>query len=1064
VRIESDHPLAFPEDGDRSGSSGPDGTWSSVLPVGEITATVTDPDNPAVLRTATGTLPPAGTLLLPVELPAGVTTLTGVVANVSGDGIPGASVQLVGVVATVTDAAGFYRFDDVAPGSYTLAASFGSVTDSRPFAAGGGIAQESFTLAVPMLKGTVTESDGAAAAAQVRLCGPLAVGGIGCLETTTIPGGAYLLVGWPAWTVNGTLTPSARPLDDPNVQVVAPGFAHRPALGLTEQRALAFAPAGALTGRVDDAGSAVAGVQVAVYRDFSFLGSRSTDANGDYSFPRLSPGPVTVFAVDDGGIPGEASGEVVQGESRRIDVSLIETATLEISVEDAGGTLLAGEVTLQAFPPPRVSPFPSDWFRSLELVDAESGEPRAGLIRVPPGEIEAIDRGDWNADSEDGPVPAAAARIQVVAGDLRSLTLVRGSHLERIPILEGDVSSWGDCEDLPFECRRLLDLRGPAGFDSVVRPELDGRQFESLESQSGDLWSRRVTFVPASGEFARQLIVIENRGSEPADVSLGGDARLTPELDWEIAATASGDSVFDVGDAWMLARHPDDGDFAAVVLGDRISPDWVWFSPGVDFGESFEEASIQFGHELTVPAGATRALLAFHVELVGLPEAEVLALVQSLADLTHPDALLGLSPGERSAVANFAVPLPEVELTGRLLDGVGGVPGARVALVAADGRVRAEDVTGAGGAFHLVGFGPGDFELAGFDPATGLAGRTTLSVAVGEAPDVDLFLDGPQADLYVAGVPLDAGVTVPGQQVAARFPNYGGIADRYAWLDGSGLAELESVPAGRFELVVGRRPPALGWAEGTLAAAESRNVPVELGSAVRLPHFFGSPAGNWVVRSGEVASTPDGECAPLCASAASGDGEPFEGQPYARQLAGGETRVGPRTLSGLVVERRQLAHPAGEFLRLLEVIHNPTTAPIDVEYSLEQVLVEDGDALAVTADASGDAVPDVTDAWLVVGPDAGPQYAFVLSGAVAGAPHDAVAWSQQNGEHRLETRWSTLSLAPGETALLMQFVVVAGDPGAAASAAAALADLSHPDALSGLSAGERAAIRNFQVP
>jgi hypothetical protein len=173
--------------------------------------------------------------------------------------------------------------------------------------------------------------------------------------------------------------------------------------------------------------------------------------------------------------------------------------------------------------------------------------------------------------------------------------------------------------------------------------------------------------------------------------------------------------------------------------------------------------------------------------------------------------------------------------------------------------------------------------------------------------------------------------------------------------------------------------------------------------------------------------------------------------------------------TNLEVTRKVFVPTDGYFARYLEIVRNPGTAPATVDVAVSSNLGSDGSTRIVST-SNGDTTFTTDDRWLVTDDDAGdepfpnsdPTLAHVIGGT-GGAIGPAVVSLASSGRDALSYRWNGLTLQPGETVILMHFAVQQLNQAAAQASAERLAQLP-PEALAGLSAEERAAIRNFAVP
>lgn len=154
-----------------------------------------------------------------------------------------------------------------------------------------------------------------------------------------------------------------------------------------------------------------------------------------------------------------------------------------------------------------------------------------------------------------------------------------------------------------------------------------------------------------------------------------------------------------------------------------------------------------------------------------------------------------------------------------------------------------------------------------------------------------------------------------------------------------------------------------------------------------------------------------------------------------------------RSIGGLicgVAGYRKVWVPSdSNYARWMNVLHNPTAAPIMMRVGTANNLGSDGDTLVVTS-SNGDATFDVTDTWITTmqnysgttSPD--PRLGHVLQGADAEVGLSAVRFVNNNDN--VYWAWD-VTVQPGEAVTLMNFTVGELSKAAAAGSAAELATL-----------------------
>jgi len=199
-----------------------------------------------------------------------------------------------------------------------------------------------------------------------------------------------------------------------------------------------------------------------------------------------------------------------------------------------------------------------------------------------------------------------------------------------------------------------------------------------------------------------------------------------------------------------------------------------------------------------------------------------------------------------------------------------------------------------------------------------------------------------------------------------------------------------------------------------------------------------------------------------------------------------EIAIHQDNVGGLSVTRKVFVPADGYFARYLEIVTNPTDAPVTAGLRLTSNISGNSNGGAaspeVFATSSGDTQLGVTDPatrdrWVVIDDvqpadpfiaGGAPATAFVFDGPGATAAVSSAAFAQpdpaiQLGPRELSYAWQNITIPPGGTVALMHFVVQETTRPAAQAAAERLLQLS-PEALAGLSTDEIAEVKNFAMP
>jgi hypothetical protein len=208
------------------------------------------------------------------------------------------------------------------------------------------------------------------------------------------------------------------------------------------------------------------------------------------------------------------------------------------------------------------------------------------------------------------------------------------------------------------------------------------------------------------------------------------------------------------------------------------------------------------------------------------------------------------------------------------------------------------------------------------------------------------------------------------------------------------------------------------------------------------------------------------------------------------ELGGRQYVVRQQNLSGLNVTRKVYVPREGYFARHLEVITNPTAAPITADV---RVVHNSGSwrngVPRVMASSNGDTALDVSsaaapDRWFTfddasdtdpfVDDASLPAMGFAFDGAAARARAADVTFSGYTtpwspgqewdyGPARTTYEWRSVVIAPGQSVAFMHFTTQQTSRAAARASLERLVQLP-PEALSGLTAEEGRSVQNFAVP
>lgn len=190
-----------------------------------------------------------------------------------------------------------------------------------------------------------------------------------------------------------------------------------------------------------------------------------------------------------------------------------------------------------------------------------------------------------------------------------------------------------------------------------------------------------------------------------------------------------------------------------------------------------------------------------------------------------------------------------------------------------------------------------------------------------------------------------------------------------------------------------------------------------------------------------------------------------------------QVEVDDEVPAGLSVTRRIYTPRAGYFTRYLEVLQNPGTNAVTVSVRIKSHHRQSNANPRVVDSSDGDQILSVAgavnrDRWVVIDDqqDANP----FTSGSIPATAHlfDGVGGASQVGSAdyaligqtgRLTWEWRDITVAPGQTVILMHFALNQLNRYSAREGALRLAQLP-PEAIDDLTTDERQAISNFVVP
>jgi hypothetical protein len=410
---------------------------------------------------------------------------------------------------------------------------------------------------------------------------------------------------------------------------------------------------------------------------------------------------------------------------------------------------------------------------------------------------------------------------------------------------------------------------------------------------------------------------------------------------------------------------------------------------------------------------------------------------------------------------NFVLP-PTGRVFGTVTDHEGAVvPNAHVSVYEGDpyGYLAREGVTDDKGDYdfpHIQLYG-GTAVRAYAEAPAGDPGEAHGQLDSGQTVKLDVQLVE-SADLQVALVdegsaPLSGTVEV--QSLLA--PGADGVSWKRS-LDvvaGNPASGHTRAPLGPFRVIHDDSSYDPGAAEGELESGQNLPVLVRRGSHVRQPQTLSGDGGSYT--TDEWCQRAD--CGPFARTLPGGLRE-ADYPPLARPEAQGRALRSLQLAGvGLRLRRQQYVPPSGAFARTLTTLYNPSDTP--QSFVLTTRMAVDGSYQLNGSFGIGDAIG-------IVGQDT--DLLGLVVGSKVPALREEFIPGFDTGEGvtpgALEAEHPVTDIPPHGTVAFLTFTLARtdGDLDALAARAAALADLSDPEALAALSAAERSAIVNFDVP
>jgi hypothetical protein len=469
---------------------------------------------------------------------------------------------------------------------------------------------------------------------------------------------------------------------------------------------------------------------------------------------------------------------------------------------------------------------------------------------------------------------------------------------------------------------------------------------------------------------------------------------------------------------------------------------------------------------------------------------EFLAVPAGNFTVTATDSSSGLSSSVTSglpanasvAVVNLVLP-PSGTVAGQVVDSTGApVASTPVALTSIQIPFDRFSSTDAAGNFSFPHV-PLDAFLVQASDSKFVAAATAMDYLTTDGQTLRYTLSLPPLGTVNGTVFNSDGVTpAANANVAVQYFDSNGaeapVFPQFLTTDANGNYQATGIPAGGIlvSAFLPNAPTSAGRADGTLSASQPANINVTLGNAIS---FF-TPGFQPYTLTGNDVFRYDIDCNGIIDNGGHTDGTmtAFSG---AGILSVNGTSAGnafgaeylcftavPTDQSGrdlifssvgygqLRVSRKVFVPSVGGFTRYMEILANPTAAPV-------KAAVQIGSFLCCSSPTVTVAPGDTNKTYALLNASNSPTTGFVFSGSSPSVP--VTNTSFVSGANFVAYRWDVTVPAGGST-ILMHYILQ-HDPADATGAqtqAQALVNLTDPNALTGMSDVEKSEVVNFTVP
>ncbi len=836
-------------------------------------------------------------------------------------------------------------------------------------------------------------------------------------------------------------------------------------------------------------------VPFALYAGQDFLFATSTEADGRYSYRYIGNAPLLVSMrdPDDGTLTGDAVVQPADGQTLEVPVRIAASA-VEGQLTDHAGTPIADfHVQLERTQPRGViagantdaqGHFRFDGLSAGAALEVTSTDPATGVYVVAPvqtvagqtvqaalalpgrGKVHGRVRHVWG-----GAIRGAELELSYVYHDRVGATTSRN--------LTSDANGAYRFEDVPFGRTIHVLARRQVGAETVEAggdvtlsdalsdAELDltmqipgGSVFARMQPADGvDMQVECVFEVVASGGYSQTNwarcvdgVTFDGVPAGPATVNArrqidgDGQGQPLPPVDVSVVENQQVQALFGVSVVKGRVTHADGGTVEQLDVS------------------LFDASGHSSRPDRLLPSGE------FRFEAV--PPGALLVDAQDVDSGLGASAASTLADAAQPVVVDILLPASGT-VTGSVVDAEGtAVADASVFALSSGLAYDRMTRSDAAGLFRFDRVALGEVTVEALHPQTqNIAANQATLTGAGQSVDVELRF--PQTGA-IGGQVQDAGGSAAADACVSLWSSADGAAHQSLYLsttaDAGGVYAFPATAPGPVVVQAAACDgSAVGLATGAVTGGGSTTLDVDYGNAVALPQVLSDSVSGynfvlegWGTLQAEEAQSYANQ--PFAGASLSlrvaGSGLTYQTAAYA-SADGREITFAALARSGLQVTRRVQVPAAGGYARLFDTFSNTGSSEIHVRVALDGEYA-DPQAVLLVAPGASDGRYAVQRARETEPSYAAGAAAYVFGSSAALRPDrfDFVSRRPRFG-------WSwDLTIPAGQSAGLLNYLVVR-PPSQAADAqaqAAQIANLSQPGMFDGLSASDRASVRNFTVP